>query len=293
MKKYKKIYVEITNSCNLKCDFCPPGKRNIQFMSPESFSRIADEIKQFTDYICLHVKGEPFLHKRLCDILDISYEKGFKINITTNGTLIRELHKKIIMKPALRQINFSLHACGDTLSGIRAEEYTKHILQFVKDALEKTGIIISLRLWNVDPIKGDHLKENRKKFELIEKEFQLSYKLEEKIIPGQGLKLAERLYLNYDYEFIWPDINDTYDNISGFCRGLRDHVGILSDGTVVPCCLDSEGIINLGNIFERKFSDIISSPRAKNIYCGFLSNKAVEILCRKCRFKEKFSNKKS
>ena len=288
MKQFKKIYIEITNACNLRCSFCPPGKRKIQFMPLESFAKILDGIKPFTDYVYLHVKGEPFLHEKIGEILDICQEKGLKVNVTTNGTLINKVHEKIITKPALRQLNFSLHVYDDKSSGINKNEYMKNVLLFAKEALEKTNIIISLRFWNIGP-GGNQPEENRKKFELFEKEFKLPYKLEEKIIPGKGLKIAERLYLNTDYEFVWPDINDENDTPAGSCRGLKDHVAILSDGTVVPCCLDAEGAINLGNIFRQNFGEIIAGERAKKISEGFSANKAVELLCRKCRFKKKFS----
>jgi radical SAM protein with 4Fe4S-binding SPASM domain len=287
MKQFKKVYIEITNKCNLKCSFCPPGKRKAEFMTVEFFSKILDEIKPFTGYIYLHVKGEPFLHNKISEILDISHKKGFKVNITTNSTLIHDVHEKIISKPALRQLNFSLHCFDDESSGINKNEYMKNVLLFTKEALKKTNIIISLRFWNLD-LSNNQPEENRKKFELLEEEFQLPYKLEEKIITGKGFKIAERLYLNSDFQFIWPDLNDENDNSAGSCRGLRDHVAILSDGTVVPCCLDAEGVINLGNIFSQNFNEIISSKRSKDISEGFLSNKAVELLCRKCRFKEKF-----
>lgn len=148
-------------------------------------------------------------------------------------------------------------------------------------------MIISLRFWNLDS-SGGHIPENRSMYELLEKEFQLQYKLEEKIIPGKGFRIADRLYLNSDNKFIWPDMNDEYDNAEGYCLGLKDQAAILSDGSVVPCCLDGEGVINLGNIFNQKFSEIINSERAKSISDGFLSIRAVELLCRKCRFKERF-----
>lgn len=287
MKKFKKIYIEITSACNLKCSFCPSGKREAGFMTLESFAVILDEIKPFTDYIYLHVKGEPFLHQKMSEILDICEQKEFKVNITTNGTLIQKVHDKILMKPALRQINFSLHSYDDKSSKINKNEYIKNIVSFTKEALEKTNIIISLRFWNLD-INNNHPGENRSMLELLEKEFQVPYRLDEKIIPGKGFKIAERLYLNSDYKFIWPDLHDEYDNAGGFCLGLGDQIAVLSDGTVVPCCLDAEGVINLGNIFNQKFSEIIAGKRAKKISDGFSSNKAVELLCRKCRFKEKF-----
>jgi MoaA/NifB/PqqE/SkfB family radical SAM enzyme len=287
MKKFKKIYIEITNACNLKCGFCPATKRKAGFMAIESFSGILDEIKPFTDYIYLHVKGEPFLHEKISEILDLCNEKKIKVNISTNGTLIHKVHQILINKPALRQINFSLHSNSNGSSVINNNEYIKNIILFIKEALNRTNIIISLRFWNLE-LNENQPMENKSKFELLEKEFQLPYRLEEKIIPGKGLKIAERLYINTDYKFIWPDLHDEYDNADGFCLGLKDHTAILLDGTVVPCCLDAEGVINLGNIFNEKFYEIIAGRRAKKLANGFLSNKTIEDLCRKCRFKEKF-----
>jgi len=287
MKKFKKIYIEITNTCNLKCGYCLPSKRKAGFMAIESFSGILDEIKPFTDYIYLHVQGEPLLHENLSELLDLCNEKKIQVNISTNGTLIHKVHQILINKPALRQINFSLHSNFSGSFKINQDEYINNIIFFTKEAIKKTKIYISLRFWNFE-LNENQPVENRSKFELLEKEFQLPYKLEEKIIPGKGLKIAERLYINAGYRFIWPDLHDEHDNAEGFCLGLKDHIAILSDGTVVPCCLDAGGVINLGNIFNEKFSEIIAGERAKNLSIGFLSNKAVEYLCRKCRFKEKF-----
>ena len=127
MKQFKKIYIEIINACNLKCNFCPASRRKPESMTLESFAGILDEIKPFTDYIYLHVKGEPFLHGKISEILDLCDEKKFKVNVTTNGTLIQKVQDKILMKPALRQVNFSIHSYDDESSRINKNEYIKNI----------------------------------------------------------------------------------------------------------------------------------------------------------------------
>ena len=132
------------------------------------------------------------------------------------------------------------------------------------------------------------MEGNRKIIDKIEKYFDLDYKIEDKLVPGRGLKIKDRLYLNTDLEFKWPKLSDKYENEDGFCYGLRTQIGILVDGTVIPCCLDGEGVVNLGNIFEASFKDIIEGKRATAIYDGFSNKKAVEELCKKCTFKEKF-----
>ena len=160
MKKFKKFYIEITNVCNLRCNFCPETKRTAEFMKIETFNEILDQIKPYTDYIYLHVKGEPLLHPEIDKFLDSSYKKGFMVNITTNGTLIKSVSDKILTKSALRQINFSLHSFDGNESVESKDEYINDILSFVDQAISKTKIIIAYRLWNLD---GDKSTINQRK----------------------------------------------------------------------------------------------------------------------------------
>lgn len=286
MKKFKKIYVEITNICNLSCHFCPKSKRKPEYMKLDSFEKILREIKPFTDYIYLHVKGEPLLHPQLEEFLDLAYVYGFRVNITTNGSFIKGIGDKLLTKPALRQINFSLHSFGENPENIHKNNYLQEILFFSRKALEKTEIIISLRLWNFNKkIKDETQKGNNEILQILEKEFKLDYNIADILNPGRGVKISDKLYLNSDYQFKWPDKDDLYENVNGFCYGMRTHTAILVDGTVVPCCLDGEGSINLGNIFNDSFNNIISSSRSKAIYSGFSEKTAVEKLCKKCQFK--------
>ena len=282
--------MEITSVCNLACSFCPPTERQKQFLSVDDFSKRLDQIKPHTDYIYLHVKGEPLLHPKIDQLLDISHEKGFKVNITTNGTLLRKAKHKIINKPALRQMNFSLHSFDGHEGSTDKEGYVGSILSFIKEATAQSDLIVSLRLWNLteDNLTNVQKKRNREVLEIIEKEFNLDYKIEEKVVPGTGVKIAERIYINQDIEFKWPSLHEEEDDGKGFCHGLRNQAGILANGTVIPCCLDGEGVINLGNINDTNFSEIIEGERANNLYNGFSRREAVEELCRKCGYRTRF-----
>ena len=290
MRKFKKIYVEITNVCNLTCDFCPQTKRTAEFMDYDTFAKILDQIKDHTDSIYLHVKGEPLLHPDLGRFLDLCKGKGFQVNITTNGTLIHQVKEVLLTKPAVRQINFSLHSIEKTLGIQSREEYWKRILSFAKEAMQKTEIFISLRLWNLNENSElDFLQSiNRELLDLIEKEFSWSRQKHEGTLGLKGVKLGERVYLNQDYQFAWPDLTLEEESRTGFCYGLRHQAAILVDGTVLPCCLDSEGVLNLGNIKENTFSEIIESERAIQIIDGFTNRQAVEELCRKCGYRKRF-----
>ncbi len=289
LKTFKKVYIEITSVCNLACSFCPPTERAKGLIKVEQFNKILDEIRPHTKYIYLHVKGEPLLHPRIDQLLDAAHAKGFKVNITTNGTLIKKNREKILGKPALRQINFSLHSFDGHEGSENREKYLGDILDFVRESREyKT--IISYRLWNLqqDHVSDVAARRNRETLEILENEYNLDYRIEEKVEPGKGVKIGSNIYLNQDHEFRWPSLLEPEDEGKGFCHALRSQAAILVDGTVVPCCLDGEGVINLGNVHEKSFSEIVDGKRANNIIDGFSRREAVEELCRKCGYRQKF-----
>lgn len=283
--------MEITSVCNLACSFCPPTSRKANLIKVDEFENRLDQIRPHTKYIYLHVKGEPLLHARIDELLDAAHVRGFKVNITTNGTLITKNREKLLGKPALRQMNFSLHSFDGHEGSTNREKYLGEILAFAREAAAQ-GVIISFRLWNLqrEEATAEDKRKNQETLEILEKEFDLDYKIEEKVVPGSGLKVADRIYLNQDHEFEWPSLLAQEDEGKGFCHGLRSQAAILVDGTVVPCCLDGEGVINLGNVNKQSFSDIIESERANNIVDGFSRRQAVEELCRKCGYRRKFGS---
>ncbi len=289
LRTFKKVYIEITSVCNLACSFCPPTARAKGLIKVEQFNKILDEIRPHTKYIYLHVKGEPLLHPRIDQLLDAAYEKGFKVNITTNGTLIKKNREKILGKPALRQINFSLHSFDGHEGSENREKYLGDILDFVRESKEY-NTIISYRLWNLqkDQVSDIAARRNRETLDILENEYNLDFRIEEKVEPGKGVKIAPHVYLNQDHEFRWPSLLEPEDEGKGFCHALRSQAAILVDGTVVPCCLDGEGVINLGNVHEKSFSEIVEGERANNIVDGFSRREAVEELCRKCGYRQKF-----
>lgn len=261
--RFKRIYVEITSSCNLTCSFCQETKRKPRFMSVEEFGHVISEIKPYTNYIYLHVKGEPMLHPKLEDILYICKENGITVNLTTNATLLKS-KLAILEKYPVHQINISLHSADDN-DCIEMDSYIRDVFAACEELLEKTETEISLRLWNT--------KENPTLF-------------------GQkNYTVKEHLHINVQQPFEWPDINSEYYNDRGFCQGLRSHIAILSDGTVVPCCLDGNACMALGNIFDSSMKNILDSDRTREFIQGFNKKTAVEDLCKHCSFKERFKHK--
>jgi radical SAM protein with 4Fe4S-binding SPASM domain len=254
-------------------------------MGIESFNEIINKIKGYTNHIYLHLMGEPFLNKNLETFLKIAKEADLKVNITTNGTLINRVKDVIINSKAVRQINISLHSFEANDNDIEFNKYINNILDFINESTEKSETICALRLWNIDT---EELKANNNLnsqiINLIQDKLNLEINLIEELKEKKRLKLKDKVYLNMAEKFSWPDANLSLISEDVFCHGLRDQIGILLDGTVVPCCLDSEGKIPLGNIFEKSLEQIITSERARNIYDGFSRRRAVEDLCKRCGY---------
>lgn len=253
-------------------------------MNKDSFEEIIKKIKGHTDHVYFHLMGEPFLNKNLEHFLDISGENNLKVNITTNGTLIKDVKNILIQSKSLRQINISLHSFEANDNETNFQEYIQNIINFIKETSEKTEIICSLRLWNLDGKYKASNDMNIDIFKLFEEEFNLDTKLNEVFKEKHSFKLKDRVYISMGEKFKWPSLKDEELGERAFCYGLRDQIGILVDGTVVPCCLDSEGSIPLGNIFTQDLESIVNSERAVAIYNGFSGRKAVEDLCKKCGF---------
>ena len=276
--KLKKAYLEITNICNLACAFCPGTKREKGFMSLEDFSFLAGRLRPYTDYLYLHLMGEPLLHPALDGILAGAGELGFKLIITTNGVLLPKRGELLLSAPAVHKVNVSLQSFEANPSG-KLEEYVSACAAFAKAAGER-GKLCVLRLWNrkgLDSLNGQI-------------ETQLLQYFPQPWAESRGsLRLADRVYLEPGERFDWPDMEAEDRGESCFCYGLSDQVGVLWDGTVVPCCLDHDGDIPLGNLFRQELTEIMSTKRARNIYTGFSQRRAEEPLCRRCGYARRFT----
>lgn len=289
MRKFKKVYIEITNVCNLSCNFCPKTKRKYKFMNKEEFTYILNEVKPFTEHIYFHLMGEPLLNEDIEYFFEESRNKGLHVNLTTNGTLLSKVGDKLIKAKSLRQVNISLHSFEANKKTVELEEYLDSITDFIIKARENSDIICAIRLWNMDndDLKGEN-NLNKDILKMLEDKLKLDFSLSEKLQESNRIKLKDKVYLNMAEKFQWPDIKIDSLGENVFCHGLRNQIGILVDGTVVPCCLDSEGNLALGNIFERPLKEILTGDRAINIYNGFSRRVAVESLCKKCGYATRF-----
>jgi len=273
--KLKKIYIEITNRCNLNCSFCIHNKRPFKDMSFNEYQLIIDRIKNNTKEVYLHVLGEPLLHKDINNFIDYATSQGLQVNITTNGYLI----ERIKDNKQIKRLNISMHSYNDS-GNILFNDYLNNIFTVIDNIRDNT--FVSLRLWVSN-------KYTNKMLEYINKRYNTNI---ETIHDDLKIKITNNLIIDTNHEFIWPNLNNQYYSDTGTCHGLIDHVGILCDGTIIPCCLDSEGIINLGNIYKDTLENIYDQTVVKEMISGFKNGKKVHELCKHCCFLRHGEDKK-
>ena len=275
--RFNKVYLEITNACNLKCSFCHGTSRAARLMTADEFDFLTDRLKGYTEYLYYHLLGEPLIHPQLPVFLKMARDKGYRSIVTTNGTLLEKCGEELLKTKALHKVNISLQSFEGNSNGDPLK-YVRTCADFVRKASAE-GVICVFRLWNING--ADSLNE------MIVSELNYCF-------PGTyseargGIRLDDRVYLEYAGIFSWPDIESDEISSSCYCYGLKDQLGILCDGTVVPCCLDADGVISLGNLFQDDLDTVLSSKRAEDMIEGFKSRKPSEELCRKCGYARRF-----
>ena len=273
MDRYKKVYIEITNCCNLHCSFCSPVTKPKKFMTQDEFEHILKEVSKVTKVIYLHVKGEPLLHPKIIDFIKLAEKYNLTVNLTTNGILFPKLVDNLKDCKALHKINFSLH-CEQNIPS-----YEENIFKNVEKLSPNTVVIY--RLWTLKDNKLD--EKSTKIVKKLKKYYKLSTETVEKLKKEKNIKISSTIYVDKDNEFNWPKL--TNNKSCGYCYALKTQIAILSDGTVVPCCLDSDGIINLGNIYQESIEEIEKKERYQKLKKSFQDRKPSELLCQSCTFK--------
>ena len=274
--RFRKVYLEISNICNLTCRFCPGTKRPKKAMTEDELAILLPKLRPYTDYLDFHLMGEPLLHKHLARFLELAEAHGFKVILTTNGTLLAQ-RGEALLAAGLHKVNISVHSLEDA-DEAHLEAYLREVAAFAVNASQK-GTIVVLRLWN----RGHDGGLNDRVLTYLRAHVAGDW-----AENTRGLRICEKLFVEWGERFEWPDRGAADGGDEVFCYGLGDHFGILCDGTVVPCCLDSDGVIALGNVFSEELSSILDSPRAQAMVKGFACRHATEELCRRCGYARRF-----
>lgn len=292
-KKFKKVNIEISNICNLQCSFCPEVIREKKMMSVELFEKIIAQLVTLTEQVCFHLMGDPLVHPQFSKFVDICERYQMPIFLVSNGVLLRPEMAEQLLRPIFRQVNFSLHSFFDNHPGKDPTTYLNRIFEFTERSFqERPELYVNYRLWNLNDPKGS-LTDNTQMLERIKERFHFSKDYHLDVRFRKSVRIQNRLYLHYDTEFVWPDLEQPVLGTQGFCYGLNSHFGILADGTVVPCCLDKEGKIPLGHVQHEPILDILQNSKSQALLKGFAQKKLIHPLCQRCNYIERFDKTKS
>lgn len=286
---FKRIYLEISNICNVQCSFCPVVDKDKKLMDVTEFEAALQQVAPLAEIVCLHLLGEPLAHPKFSQILDICERYNTQIDLTTNGILIKRYSERIINSPAVRQVNFSLQAFKDNFPERDLDPYLLPIFDFAKSAHAlRPELYVNFRLWNQQSNDSD----NEDFFQKIEAYFDLTINRTVETGAIKSKRIWNKVYLHFDSRFEWPSFSLPHLGTRGRCHGAVNHIGIHADGTVVPCCLDKSGVINLGNVKEQSLQDILNSERFVKMRDGFLNGVLVEDFCQHCSFITRFGKKR-
>ncbi len=288
---FHRVHIEVTNICGLACSFCPPKLQPSKTMPLDFFNKTLIQLQPYTKELAFHVMGDPLTLSNLDEYLDITQEKGFEVTLTTSGYYLKKTSFQTLFHPAVRQINISLNAYNKNSLNLTFDDYMNSVFDLCKEKLaHHPKPFINLRLWNFDEACSE-IDFNSDLFKRLEETFGIELDINRlyKERP-KSIRLDSKILLHFDSYFQWPSLHSDH-NTQGTCYGLKSHIGILADGTVVPCCLDGDGVINLGNLNKTSLEDVLLSSRATNMREGFEKGKAVEELCIKCSYKDRFSDK--
>ncbi|MBI5622889.1 MAG: SPASM domain-containing protein [Elusimicrobia bacterium] len=286
--RFTKAYIEIGSACNIRCGFCPELRRPKDLMGRELFRRVAAEAAPLVEHAFLHLMGEPLAHPLFAEFVGICAEAALPAHVATNGTLLSEDKVEALLHPVVRQVSFSLHSLEAGAPGEETEHW-RRIAAFCRRAMaERPDLFINLRLWNLSSPGGS---PDAKHLERIRSAFGADMSGPVDVRSRKGRRIKGRLCLHLDTRFEWPSLSAPTVSERGTCRGLGDQFGVLCDGTVVPCCLDSEGSVPLGNVARSPLADILSGSRARAMRAGFAEGRREEELCRRCSYSSRFQVK--
>ncbi|MGL2624995.1 radical SAM/SPASM domain-containing protein [Helicobacter pylori] len=278
-KPFKKIYIELSDICGLQCGFCPNPKNIRGVMPLELFEKVCKEAAPLTPIITLHVLGDPCKLKNLNRYLNAAKRFSLKVDLVTSGVYLHNF--ETLLQDAIYQISISLDAGLDNHNKLNQHRYIQKILEFCRYKFEKNSeVFLNLRIQDGTLEKHQNLiKPFLESFECVSLEN----------LKSQGrVRLFKKSFLNIQKTFKWPDLNApnplNQESKIPYCYGLIKQIAILSNGVVVPCCMDTQAHINLGDLNHTPLKDVLNSQKAMAIKTHFLKGEALEPLCQNCSY---------
>lgn len=244
IKPLTSLIIEITNKCNLFCRICPVNnglmQREKEHMEFSIFEKAIKNDLQL-EKITLHNWGEPLLHPNVFEFIDLArkYHSKALITLSTNGTLLSPKISDALLSSQLDRIQFSIDGINKTYEDIRGFSY-ETLLNRIGQFLERNLSLVkeNRKTIRVSMVINDQTKHDYLKF----KEF---WKDKVDIIRFQPL-------VEYN-DLSKRELNQLCNWLT--CKNYGQLV-VLSNGNVVPCCVDYEGKLSLDNIKNLSITEI-------------------------------------
>ena len=116
----KRVYVELTNKCNLSCSTCMRNVWDVDYghMSDQVFERVLSGFDEYAEKpeIFIGGYGEPLFHPNVLRLIEQAKGGGYRVSLITNGILLTE-------DVARKLINLRLDMLWVSLDGASAECY--------------------------------------------------------------------------------------------------------------------------------------------------------------------------
>lgn len=289
----KKIYIELSDICHLACSFCPAPKGVRGVMSLEAFAHALDSALMLTKRIALHILGDPCALPNLANYLTLAHSKGAEIELVTSGAFFHKHRPQTLLSPPVYQLSISLEAGIDNAIA----NYATKLAPLLAYHLQHPSCFLNLRVQDSSLYQNPQALCTLLRQILPESIFTPTHHTHHQkfchalsrndiytLFDEKGrIRLWSKAFLIIKPHFTWAGFA-TMPQKHKSCHALKEQIGILSDGTIVPCCMDTQGAINLGNITTTSLQEALHSPRAVAMKNGFKTQRAVESLCQHCGF---------
>ncbi len=273
-KRFIRTYIEISDLCGLSCPFCPAPKGRRGEMGLKLFERVCSEVALLTQSVTFHLLGDPLYLSNFALYLQIAQNYNLDVEIVTSGVYLCKFEKSLLLSTPIKQISISLSAL-EALNNQTQERIVQECLELIAIHQELSSqIYINLRM------HADKLNPT-----LVQRLVRY-FGVENDLAQRGRVRLAYRVFLILTKSFKWVRAKEESGNteVRKKCYGLLSQIGILANGVVVPCCIDCDGGIELGNVKTQSLQEILNSPRALKIIEGFKRGVAVEEQCKHCTY---------
>jgi len=293
----------VTRKCNLKCSHCYINATKEEFrgeLTTQEAKQLMNQLSEVSKPLLVLSGGEPMLREDIYELIRYGADKGFRMGLGSNGTLIDGTAAKRLKHSGLKTVSISLDSSipekHDQFRGV--ENSWKKAVKAIK-ALKRNGILVQV---NTTLTQQNH-SEIDEIMSLAEQLGVENFHLFFLVPTGRGAKIADispTMYENMikttfaksrrhrlnvkpscapQFMRIAKDMGlDMRQWIRGCIAGLY-YCRIFPNGDITPCPYLP---VKLGNIREKTFSEIWFES---NVFKDLRDSNKLRGKCGACKYR--------